>query len=335
MASVQAFVPSEHTSEHVLVAPSGAHGVPELAAARFAGVEWLRAPRDGAATGDGRPVGARFRGMRSSASASASAPGVLRLGREHRATGPFPVDDASSLGLSGAGAAWALGRLDGGLDVRGGRPGVYDDRDGIARAFAAALPEGEELEIVRWAVAVARRLGGALLADGRHVMRPDPRAAVDLTLWSARTLPQDELLAAVRSCVATAQAAPAGPPGALRVVARTAYDGDLVIDVAPAERLPLAVAGSASGAASALAVSGAVVHRLSWVPLDREELAVEHPSGIHEIARARCRALLARVAALLQPRLEAVVLDDGGLPVGPDDLERRLAGETASGRAWV
>jgi hypothetical protein len=336
MASAQAFVPTEHTSEHVLVIPSGVLDVLELAAAWFAGAGWLHPPVGPGSGGDGRPVGARFRGMRAAASAASSsaAPGVLLLGREHRATGPFPVADASSLGLAGAAEAWALGRVDGGLDVRGGRPAVHDDRDGIARAFAVAVPEGEELEMVRWAVAVARRLGGFLLADGRHAMRPDPRSAVDLALWSARTLPADDLLAVVRSCVATAQpvGAPAGAGQARRVVARTAYDGDLLVDVAPADRLPLAVE---VGGGAALAVTGAIVHRLSWVPLDPEELAVEKPSDLHAIARARCRALVARIAAQLAPRLAAVVLDDGGLPVNAAELERRLHGTTPSGHAWV
>ncbi|MGF0115256.1 hypothetical protein ACQFYA_02865 [Promicromonospora sp. Marseille-Q5078] len=332
MASVPALVPAEHTSDHVLVVPrpgDAAEGaLPEFAGAWFDDADWLRAPTVAAAPRAGG--GARFHGVRA---ASGPVAGVLRLGDEHRATGPFPLDPAAAaaLGCPHPAEAWALGREDGALDQRGARPAAYDDRDGIARAFAAALPVGEELHVVRWGVAVARRSGGLLLADGRQVLRPDPAASVDLTVWPARAVPAAELLEVVRAVVATSalEAAPGGAPGH-RVRARTPYDGDLVVTQEPTGGLLRAVAREPwpDGAP-------ATVHRLAWLPHEPYELQVETPSGVHVIARARARALLARVAALLQGRAGGVVADDAGFVVGARELGLRREAQTPGARAWV
>ncbi|MFE5307773.1 hypothetical protein [Isoptericola sp. NPDC056605] len=334
MASVPALVPAEHTSDHVLVVPRPAddgvgpsHDVPGLAAAWFDDVRWLSEPSTAAPA---RPAGgARFHGVRAAARPAA---GVLRLGEEHRATGPFPLDAdaAAALGCAHPAEAWALGRADGALDVRGGRPAVHDDRDGIARAFAAALPVGEELRLVGWAVAVARRTSGLLLADGRQVLRPDPGASVDLSVRPARPVPAGELLEVVRAVVATATlAAVPGGPGH-RVLARTAYDGDLVVTQEAAGGLPRALESRSwpDGAP-------ATVVRLEWRPQDPYELQVSDPSGLHVIARDRAQALLARVATLLLGRAGGAVLDDAGFEVTARELELRRASPTPGSRAWV
>jgi len=352
MARVPALVPAEHTSDHVLVVPRPeggdgreGHDLPGLAAAWFDDVGWLAAPtRDEPA----RPAGgARFHGVRAAPRATT---GVLRLGEEHRAAGPFPVEvpAAAALGCGHPADAWALGRTDGALDARGGRPAVHDDRDGIARAFAAALPAGEELRLVRWAVAVARRTAGVLLANGRHVLRPDPAASVDLTLWPDRAVPAGELLEVVRSVVATAtlEAVPTGGhsgghsgghggghgggPGH-GVLARTPYDGDLLVSADVARALPRALAARARPAGAA---PGAVV-RLAWRPQDPYELQVSVPSGVHVIARDRARDLLARVATLLQRRAGGTVVDDAGFVVTTTELEARRAAPPPGARAWV
>jgi hypothetical protein len=333
MASVPAVVPAEHSSDHVLVMPRPAAGaeagseagpeqgrlaLPELAAAWFGDAGWLRAPAvAGPSRGGG---GARFHGVRA---APLALPGILRLGDDHRATGPFPLEAgaAGALGCEHPADAWALGRADGTLDARGGRPATYDDRDGISRAFAAALPVGEELRVVGWGVAVARRSRGLLLADGRHALRPDPAASVDLTVRAARVVPAQELLEVVRAVVATAagEAAAAGAPGH-RVVARTPYDGDLVVGGEPAAGPPGAPA---------------TVHRLAWVPQDPYELQVEQPSGVHAIARSRARTLLARIALLLLERAGGAAVDDAGFPVGRRELDGRLDSRGPGSRAWV
>jgi len=332
MASVPALVPAEHTSDHVLVVPgpddAAERALPALAGAWFDDVGWLRAPTAAAPRRGGG--GARFHGVRASTGPAA---GVLRLGGEHRATGPFPLDAgaAAALGCPHPAAAWALGREDGALDLRGGRPAAYDDRDGIARAFAAALPVDEELRVVRWGVAVARRTGGLLLADGRQVLRPDPAASVDLSVWPARVVPAAELLEVVRAVVATSalEAAPGGAPGH-RVRARTPYDGDLLVTQEPADGLPRALAREPwpDGVP-------ATVHRLAWLPHDPYELQVEEPSGVHVIARSRARALLARVAAQLQGRAGGAVADDAGFVVGAGELGLRRDAPAPGARAWV
>ncbi|SKC76317.1 hypothetical protein [Krasilnikoviella flava] len=335
MARVPAVVPAEHTSDHVLVvprppggdAPEG-HPLPGLAAAWFDDVGWLSPPSAAAPSRAGG--GARFHGVRA---VTRPAAGVLRLGDEHRATGPFPLDAAAAaaLGCAHPADAWALGRADGALDARGGRPAAYDDRDGIARAFAAALPVGEELRLVRWAVAVARRTSGMLLADGRQVLRPDPAASVDLVVWPARPVPAGELLEVVRSVVATStlEAAPGGEAGH-RVLARTPYDGDLVVTHERAGGPPRALAAEPwpDGAP-------ATVHRLAWLPQDPYELQVSDPSGLHVIARDRARALLARVASLLHGRAGGAVVDDAGFVLTARDLESRRADPSPGARAWV
>ncbi|MFC7877334.1 hypothetical protein [Isoptericola sp. NPDC057391] len=333
MARVPALVPAEHTSDHVLVVPrpagDGGPGEDLLgwAAAWFDDVRWLTAPTAAAPV---RPAGgARFHGVRAAARPTA---GVLRLGEEHRATGPFPLDGdaAAVLGCAHPADAWALGRADGALDSRGGRPAVHDDRDGIARAFAAALPVGEELRLVGWAVAVARRASGLLLADGRQVLRPDPGASVDLSVWPGRPVPAEELLEVVRAVVATStlEAVPDGPGH--RVLARTAYDGDLLVTQEAAAGLPRALAARTwpDGAPT-------TVVRLAWRPQDPYELQVSDPSGLHVIARDRARALLARAATLLHGRAGGAVVDDAGFEVSARGLELRRVPPTPGSRAWV
>ncbi|MCA5892007.1 hypothetical protein LEP48_01405 [Isoptericola sp. NEAU-Y5] len=334
MSPVQTLVPAEHASDHVLVVPAAALTVPDLAPAWFDDVDWLVPPRT---TREPKAVGARFRGMRT-AEVVAAEPGVLRLGEVHRAVGPFPVaaEAAEAVGVVGAaeavgvvGAAgpaeaWALGRADGLPDVRGVRPTSYDDRDGIRRVFASGLPEGPELHLVRWGVAVARRAGGVLLADGAQALRPDPEGGVDLVLHADRALDPAELLAAVRSVVANAQPADRTPGASYGVVASTSYDGSLLADVVPGAPAPGATA----------TVGGGVAHRLRWLPPDPFELEVEHPSGLHLIARSRVRALLARLAIVLAQRAGGEVVDDGGFALRNPDLERRTAAGASGVRAW-
>lgn len=334
MARVPALVPAEHTSDHVLVVPrpvDGAggpgHDLPGLAGAWFDDVAWLSAPT---AAGPSRTGGgARFHGVRAAARPTA---GVLRLGEEHRATGPFPLDAvaADALGCAHPADAWALGRADGALDARGVRPAAHDDRDGISRAFAAALPVGEELRLVGWAVAVARRTSGLLLADGRQVLRPDPAAAVDLSVWPARPVPAGELLEVVRAVVATStlEAVPGGPGH--RVLARTPYDGDLVVTQQAVGGLPRALATRPWPDGPP-----ATPVRLAWRPQDPYELQVSDPSGLHVIARDRARALLAKVATLLHGRAGGAVVDDAGFEVAARELELRRATPAPGSRAWV
>ena len=161
MSYTQTLVPPEHATNHLLVVPEvwGPDRVRSLADAWFPEVRWLKEPR--AEVAPRARGGARFRGM-AAAPEPQVGPGVLGVGDEHGAAGPFAVSESQSpqAGLTGRAAVYALGRVDGTPDARVGRPATTEDRDGIARVFAAGLPDGEELRLVQWGVAVARKTGG-------------------------------------------------------------------------------------------------------------------------------------------------------------------------------
>ncbi|WP_369370197.1 hypothetical protein AB1046_15520 [Promicromonospora sp. Populi] len=306
----------------------------ELGAAWFSDIAWLREPARTA--GSRRMAGARFRGM---AQPDALIPGVMRLGEEHVATGPFEVGEAhlAELQISAGNAeAYSVARGDGLRDVRGAAPTSYDDRDGIARAFPHALPQGEELRIVQWMVAAARKTGGGLLTDGRQPLIPDPSASVNLALYSAHAVLAADLLPMLRSFIATAdvsaeQVTPDGSPR-YTLAGSTAYDGALVVDVERVDRVPRSL-GPLDWRSY-----GPFVYRMSWLPADPYDLELEHASGLHVIARSRMRASLARLAVTLQSRIAGILVDDGGFIATPEELDGRsdpTAGGAQSSRAWV
>ena len=319
------------TEPHVLVVPAArADALPELAAAWFADVVWVREPTTGAAS-RGR-VGL-FRGP----SAAETVPGVLRLGERHALTGPLVVsaEQASAVGLApdAAWTAWSIAPSDGMPQARTHRPASYDDRDGISRAFMAGLPEAEELRAVQWGVAVARKVGGALVADGVTPLVPDPRGSVDLALYSAMALDPADLLQHVRAMIATAELGSRGQAadGSLTytVRARTSYDGELLVRVEHVDRVPRALG------VMEWRQYGPFAYRMSWVPQDPYELQTEHPSGLHLIARVRMASGVARLAVALQGRLGGVMVDDGGFVVTAEELGARIDGEHSGAQAWV
>jgi len=263
----------------------------------------------------------------------------MRLGEAHVATGPFEVGAAhlAQLGVPAATAeAYSVSRGDGLRDVRGAAPTSYDDRDGIARTFPHALPQGEELRIVQWMVAAARKTAGGVLADGRNPLVPDAAASVNLALYSAHALRPGDVLPMLRSLIATAdvsaeQSLPDGSPR-YTLAGGTAYDGSVVIDVERVDRVPRALA------ALDWRSYGPYAYRLSWVPADPYELELEQASGLHVIARARMRVSLARLAVSLQSRIAGILVDDGGFVATQDELEGRndsTAGGAPGSRAWV
>ena len=280
-------------------------------------------------------TGARFRGM---AQPDTIVPGVLRLGEGHVATGPFEVGAAhlAELKISATTAeAYSVSRTDGLRDVRGAAPSSYDDRDGIARAFPHALPQGEELRIVQWMVAAARKSGGGVLADGRQPLVPDPAASVNLALFAAHPLLSGDVLPMLRSLIATADVSAErvtadGSPH-YTLAGSTAYDGAISIDMERVDRVPRAL-----GALDWRSY-GPFAYRISWVPSDPYELELEQASGLHVIARARMRVSVARLAVALQSRIGGVLVDDGGFIAAPEELDGRHDPTTGAPgtRAWV
>lgn len=179
-----------HQARHLLGVPSDVvvDEIEVLAMSRFVGTRWDVVPAD--LPGADVPVGRM---------ANPGEPGVLRLSRHSVVSGPYaPSGRGVDAGLPG-GTAMVF-------DVVCPRERWDDaarfggDRDGLGRAFPAALPNREEERVVSWLLQAARRLGGSVRLDvagtwddadgGRRpagpgvVLTPDPDRAVDLTVYS-------------------------------------------------------------------------------------------------------------------------------------------------------
>ncbi len=324
-------VPEMYSSDHLLVLPRSRGvarpGIEALATAWFPEARWVSEPSSGPAE---RPMaGARFRGV---VPDDVRRPGVLRLTEGVEVVGPFVVPAPQSLALdlaSSVAEVWAV-RVPHGSRPR--LPVASDHRDGLARVFAAGLPDDVELRAVRWMVAAARKVGGTLFVDGAVPLAPEPAAAVDLTLYSAQALTPDAALGSLQTVV----------PGArvVEVVERpdrlvdyvldgeTAYDGALRVVVRKVDVVP-AVLG-----AQDWREYGPFAYRMSWVPADPYELEVEEPSGLHLIARSRMRASVARLASVLQERAAGALVDDGGFEVTSVEVDERIAA-VSTARFWV
>jgi hypothetical protein len=321
-ADVSGLVPPAYAGVHLLAVPctpeAGRTPLDALARAWFAGAAWVTRPT--APPRSPRPaVGARFRGIVPAAEAR---PGELRLADGASAVGPFPLTPAQAEALHVARAAEAFALLVDDPAPRGAPAPVPDDRDGLARAFAAGLPQGVELQVLGWAVAAARRVGGAVVADGRTVLSPDPASGVDLTLYSDDVLTPADAVGVLRAVVPGARvvrgdAAGEGPAGFV-AAGDTPYDGAVRLGVRRVAEVPIALADLDR------TEYGSYAYHLTWRPQDPYELEVERPSGVHAIARARVRVLVARLAAMLQGRLAGALVDDGGFVVRDRDLDERL-----------
>ncbi|MET4224651.1 hypothetical protein [Oerskovia enterophila] len=324
-------VPEMYSSDHLLALPRSRGvarpGIEALAQAWYPEAGWVSEPSSGPAE---RPMaGARFRGV---VPDDVRRPGVLRLTEGVEVVGPFVVPAPQSLALDLASSVAELWAVRVAHRSRDRLPAEADDRDGLARVFAAGLPDDVELRAVRWMVAAARKVGGTLFVDGVLPLAPEPAAAVDLTLYSAQALTPDAALGSLQTVV----------PGArvVEVVERpdrlvdfaldgeTAYDGALRLVVRKVDVVP-AVLGALDWREY-----GPFAYRMSWVPADPYELEVEEPSGLHLIARSRMRASVARLASVLQGRAAGVLVDDAGFEVTSAEVDERIAA-VSTARFWV
>lgn len=190
--------PSE-VGRHLLALPAGVSHDEVLGYARS------RFPR--ADVGDSR-----------TARSSGSAVAVLQLSRLSTLVGPYGVDRAATneLGLPPSTTTVYAVRT----PTERGEPPWPDggDRDGLGRAFPGGLPIRDELRILEWAIAVARRTGGALRTapgpDGRPgvLLTPESAAAVDLTVWSQVWLDPEQAIAVMRQALPRAYLNMAGMP---------------------------------------------------------------------------------------------------------------------------
>lgn len=320
-----------YSSDHLLALPRSRGvvrpGIEALARAWFPEAGWVSEPTSGPAE---RPMaGARFRGV---VPDDVRRPGVLRLTEGVEVVGPFGVQPPGAAGLGLASAVAEVWAVRVGHRSRGPATGPLEDRDGLGRVFAAGLPDDLELRAVRWAVAAARKVGGSVVADGVSVLTPDPAQGVDLTLYSAHALVPEAALVVLRTFVPGAQVTEVEERADHLVdfvlVGQTPYDGAVQVVVQKVREVPAALA------ALDWREYGPFAYRLRWLPTDPYELEVEEPSGLHLIARTRARALLARLAAVLQGRVQGVLVDDGSFEVSAAEVEERIAAES-SARFWV
>ena len=261
-----------------------------LATAWFPEASWARSPVT-AATAPPRMTGARFRGMVAESAASA-APGLLALAPGATLEGPTSLDrdDARQAGL-------------GARDV---------DLYALDSTDASSVPL-----VYGWMSAAARRAAGGIVpADRSRLVVPDPGAAVDLTLWSPRTLAAGDALPLVRPAMSGARVGRPVEPGdgSFAITATFEYDGAITVRVARSRQIPVALA--------ALDPSeyGPCAYQVSWEPLEPEELHADSPSQLHLIARSRVQQSVARIAAALLEGAGGTVVDSGGFVVGPDEL---------------
>ncbi|GIJ00072.1 hypothetical protein CLV28_0927 [Sediminihabitans luteus] len=328
MVEISGGLPAAYAHDHVLVVPAGATPLDGFARAWFPDATWSREPVSAEEAGRRAPrsTGARFRGLSVQVAAE---PGELALTPGWTVVGPFATEAGRVAGFEVPTDTWVLhaeATVERGAPAQGG-----PDRDGIARAFPAGHPVGAELQVLRWAVAVARVVGGAVLPDTRAVLRPDPQGAVDLTVYGPLVLTSGEMLPLLRKAVTGARIVSEGTDarGAAyaSLVGESAYDGSLHLTMQRVDSVPNALA------ALDWRDYGPFAYAVAWRPTDGYELDLEDPSGTHLIARARMRAAAARLAESLQRRVGGAVVDDGGFLTPVPGLRARGADES-HGRLW-
>ena len=123
--------------------------------------------------------------------------GRARLGRRSAIAGPFYLDDDTAVAVQ-VPAPWSFAySLE--APIERDAAAFADIGDPVQRAwwmrmFPGGKPYREEGDAIDLALALARRLGGALRVAGRAlVVQPDPRRLVDLTVWSPYWLGPDAL----------------------------------------------------------------------------------------------------------------------------------------------
>ncbi|HLS03289.1 MAG TPA: hypothetical protein VK030_00860 [Actinomycetales bacterium] len=200
------------------------------------------------------------------------------------------------------------------------------ERTGIARACPDGLPIRDEGRVLSWAVAVARRLGGALrVAPSGTVLRPDIESSVDLTILSPVWLdPQaaHKVVSATLPHVGFHEGArtpegvdldPAQISEAYGLGADLGADGRIDVLIGLADDIPLALQPAWTGQTP-------ISYQVRWTPLEMEELEMEDPPFDTKIARRRSFDLIARTAHRLHEAIGGHIVDDDWFLVDPQEL---------------
>jgi hypothetical protein len=139
--------------------------------------------------------------------------GGWRLGRWTALAGPVALDEAAAA-AAGVPAPW---RVAWSLTCPAEREGAplagATDREGLHRAFADGLPVRAERRAVDLALALARRLSGAVrVVPSGVLLEPDPSAWVDRVVHSPHWLLPEQALRVVAGAVPAARLAVDGQP---------------------------------------------------------------------------------------------------------------------------
>ncbi|MGQ7295714.1 hypothetical protein [Quadrisphaera sp. KR29] len=283
--------------------------------------------------------------------------GTWRLGRWTTLRGPLLLDAAAAAGSAVPDpwrCAWVLE-----CPVERGEPPLpgTSDREGLHRAFHEGLPVLAERRALDLALALARRLEGAVRVAaqpsgrGWALLRPDPLSWVDRTVLSPTWVAPEEALAVARRAVPEAELAVEGtaweglPPEALLALEATPEDDA----PPPGEREALHRAADASDAAAAasadvldayalvvalpgggvvqLEVAGAaepppVLHGVPWAAAAVTYSAVwwpEDPAAAeHEQPAPDVRLARARAGTVIEALTDALAQEVGGVVVDAD-----------------
>ena len=178
-------------------------------------------------------------------------------------------------------------------------------------AYPFATPRGIELDTLRFLQSAARRLAGALRFGGTAVVsQPDPRSAVDLTVYTPSRLMLEDVLAVLEPHGARLDSASRAtfslvlPPVAGR-------DDAGIIQVL-AERhpaAPLALRGLE------WAQDGARGHEVRWYPPEEFHVPGARLTASQRAIRAEAAATVERVARILCQMGEGMAVDDDGFVV--------------------
>ncbi|PFG35015.1 hypothetical protein [Sanguibacter antarcticus] len=303
-------VPAPHASDHVLAVSSDVD-VLALARAWFADARWVREPVDGDLAARPQPRGgARMRGM---VHVPAEAiPGEMLLAPRVTLRGPYPLTAAQTQALdlpSRRSSAYAIhveGRA-----RRAAPTGDVDPHDDLVRAFPGGRPVGDELLVARWLVAAARHARGAVLVDGGGTpVVPDPRTAVDLSLFSPNALEAERALALARTILVQAQlvtsTATLDGPQEYSLRAETPYDGTVTVRFHRTQMLPLVLN------TVPWRDSGPFAYRVGWGPGTEGDLGLEQSSQLYSIARTRMAPVVNRLTLALQTAIGGIVVDADG-----------------------